>query len=238
MAWKAARDIVHPTYRTAGRSVSGLLAPTPGVTIRLMRCRLFVLCVFCVSAAANEHEAARAWHRQEWVTWSNKTGLPVKTIERLWRTTMGPDDDPFSVDAIEMVDAASLRSRNQVLFVTAGGNGHCLSLYVFGNSGNVDKPLWELSGLPNDASGICHEQLLPYPAAYARPTGDIVVQVPTGAAWVKRKRLGDYPVSTALMVYTYRWSGSTYKLATTERIVTYDSKSFNPEKCTTDKPCP
>lgn len=217
---------------------AGFWPPMPSVTIRLMRCGLFVLCVFCVSAAANDHDAARAWHRQEWVTWSNKTGLPVKIIERLWRTTMGSDDEASFVDGIEMVDAASLRSRNHVLFVTTGGNGHCLDLYVFGNSGKDDKPLWKLSALPNDVGGICHEQMLPYPTAYARPTGDIVVQVPTGAAWVKRERLGDYPVSTALMVYTYRWNGSTYKLATTERIVTYDSKSFNPEKCTPDEPCP
>ncbi len=151
---------------------------------------------------------------------------------------MGPEDGPYSVATIEIVDAASLRSRKQVLFVTADGNGHCLYLYVFGNSGNDDKPVWKLNELPDDAGGICHEQMLSYPTAYARPTGDIVVQVPTGAAWVKRERLGDYPASTALMVYTYRWSGSTYELATTERIVTYDSKSFNPEKCTMDKPCP
>lgn len=203
-----------------------------------MRRGLFVLCVFCVSACADEHDAARAWYRQQWVTWSNKTGLPVEAIERLWRTTMGPDEDPFFVDGIEAVDAASLRSRKQILFVTAGGNGHCLNLYVFGNSGNDSKPLWELSGLPNDAGGICHEQMLPYPTAYAEPTGDLVVQVPTAAAWVRRERLGNYPVSTALMVYTYRWTGVTYKLATSERIVTYDSKRFNPEKCTPDKPCP
>jgi hypothetical protein len=202
-----------------------------------MRCGPIVLCVCCVSAAADERDAARAWHRQEWVTWSNKTGLPIMTIERLWRTTMGSDTQASFGEGIEMVDAASLRSRNQLLFVTAGGNGHCLNLYVFGNSGNDGKPLWELSKLPN-GGGICREQLLPYPTAYARPTGDIVVQVPTGAAWVKRERLGDYPASTALMVYTYRWNGVTYKLATAKKIVTYDSDSFSPENCTSDKPCP
>jgi hypothetical protein len=136
-----------------------------------------------------------------------------------------------------MVDAASLRSRNQVLFVTHSGNGHCLHLYVFRNAGKENKALWELSGLPSEG-GICREQMLPYPTAYARPTGDIVVQLPTGAAWVKRERLGDYPVSTALMVYTYRWDDATYKLAKTEEVVTYRSNSFNPEKCPQDNPCP
>jgi hypothetical protein len=168
---------------------------------------------------------------------SNKTGLALETIERLWRITMGVDDGNFD-DGIETVDAVSLHSRKQILFVTTGGNGHCLNLYVFGNSGNDSRALWELSGLPNDA-GICHEPTLPYPTAYARPTGDIVVQVPTAAAWVKRKEpLGAYPVSTALMFYTYRWTGVTYKLATTRKIVTYGSTTFNPEKCTEDKPCP
>jgi hypothetical protein len=137
-----------------------------------------------------------------------------------------------------MVDAVSLRSRKQLLFVTAGGNGHCLKLHVFGNSGNDDKPLWSLSALPDKGGGICHEQMLRYPTAYVRPTGEIVVQVPTGAAWVKRERLGDYPVSTALIVYTFRWDGVTYRLATTERIVTYESNDFNPKRCTSENPCP
>ena len=122
--------------------------------------------------------------------------------------------------------------------MTVGGNGHCLHLYVFGNSGNDDQPVWELSGLPDHGGGICHEQMLPYPTAYARPTGDIVVQVPTGAAWVKQDRLGDYPIPTALMVYTYRWDGATYRLAIAKRTVTYESQTLNPETCTRDNPCP
>jgi hypothetical protein len=199
---------------------------------------LIVFCFACVSASADERNAPRAWHRQAWVTWSNKTGLPVKTIERLWRTTMGSDAQDRFGEGIEMVDAASLRSRHHLLFVTAGGNGHCLKLYVFGNSGNDDKPLWKLNELPDGSGGICHEQFSAYPTAYARPTGDIVVQVPTGVAWVKRETMGDYPISTALAVYTYRWNGVTYKLAASERILTYESNTLNPELCPEDKPCP
>jgi hypothetical protein len=201
-----------------------------------MRFGFVALCLLSVAAAAEERDAALAWHQQEWVTWSNKSGLPVQTIERLWRTTMGAATEPYSVDGIEVVDAASLQNRKHVLFVTTGGNGHCLTLYVFGNQGNDKKPLWKLSRFPD--GGICHEYLLPYPTAYARPTGDIIVQVPTGPAWVKRERLGDYPVSTALMVYRYRWDGTTYKLATAQKVITYKSDTFNPEKCTSDKPCP
>ncbi len=157
-------------------------------------------------------------------------------IQRLWRAATGVDEEGSGAE-IELVDVASLRSRGHLLFVSASGNGHCLDLYVFADTGKDDKPFWTLSELPGGAGGICHEQLLPYPAAYAR-AGDIVVQMPTGAAWVKRDRLGDYPASTALMVYTYRWNGSTYGLAKTKRVVTYASQSFNPVKCTMDNPCP
>ena len=163
--------------------------------------------------------------------------MPVPWTPALRDTRIALPPLRASGEGIEMIDAASFRSRNQLLFVTAAGNGHCLTLYVFGNSGNDNKPLWELSRLPNDGGGICHEPMLRYPTAYGRPTGDIVVQVPTGAAWVGREPFGDYPASTALMVYTYRWNGVTYKLGAAKRIVTYQSDSFNPEKCTSDKPC-
>jgi len=47
-----------------------------------------------------------------------------------------------------------------------------------------------------------------------------------------------YPISTALMMYTYRWNGSgLYRLATTQKLVTYNSETLNPQKCTIDEPC-
>lgn len=61
--------------------------------------------------------------------------------------------------------------------------------------------------------------------------------MPTGAAWVKRELLGDYSVSTALSVYTYRWNGATYKLAKAEKTATYRTDSFNPDKSTAGDPC-
>jgi hypothetical protein len=191
----------------------------------------------CISVLADDRDAARAYHRQEFVTWSDKTGLSVEIVQRLWRTVQGNDAEDYFGEGIEVVDASSLRDRKHILFVVARGNGHCLSLYVFGNSGRDHKPLWKLSGLPN-AGGICREQMLRYPTAYARPTGDIVVQVPTGPAWVKRKEpLGDYPVSTALMVHTYGWTDGSYKLLSQDKIVTYQSNSFSSQKCTFENPC-
>ena len=192
-------------------------------------------------SAADEAEAARAWHRQEATTWSYKTSLPLETIQRLWHATMGDDADDRFGQGIEVVDASTLRTRNHVLFITAAGNGHCLHLYVFGNGGRDKNPRWELSGLPNDGGGICHERLLPYPTAYARADGEIVVQIPTSPAWIKRtlgNENADYPISTALAVYVYRWDGKTYKLAEMKKVVTYKSDKLDAEKCTEDAPCP
>jgi hypothetical protein len=193
-----------------------------------------------ISFAADEREAARASHRQSWVTWSNKTGLSVKRIENLWHVAMGSDGEDEFGQGIENIDAQTLRSRKQILFVVPAGNGHCLDILVFGNEGQDKQPIWRLSELP-EGGGICHEQMLPYPTAFVKPQGDIVVQVPTEAAWIVRKKddpdSGAYPVSTALMVYTYRWNSSAHKLATTQKVVTYSSATLNSEKCTMVEPC-
>ena len=212
-----------------------------GDTMRLMR--FAFIGVFTIASvitfAADEREAARAWHRQSWATWSSKTDLSLEAIERLWRIAMGPDgDDSFGQD-IENIDTQTLRSRKQILFVVSAGNGHCLDIFVFGNDGQNKNPVWRLRGLP-EGGGICHEQMLPYPTAYARPQGDIVVQVPTEAAWIMRKKNDPdsaYPISTALMMYTYRSNGSGYRLATTQKLVTYNSETLNAQKCTRDEPC-
>jgi hypothetical protein len=192
-----------------------------------------------ITLAADEREAARAWHRQSWATWSSKTDLSMKTIERLWHIAMGPDGEDRFGQSIEHIDAQTLRHRKQILFVVSAGNGHCLDIFVLGNDGQNRNPVWRLNRLP-EGGGICHEQMLPNPTAYARPQGDIVVQVPTEAAWITRKKNDPdsaYPISTALMMYTYRSNGSAYILATTQRLVTYNSETLNPQKCTMDEPC-
>ena len=140
---------------------------------------------------------------------------------------------------IENIDAQTLRSRKQILFVVSAGNGHCLDIFVFGNEGQDKKPIWRLNELP-EGGGICHERMLPYPTAYVRPQGDVIVQVPTEAAWMARKKDdpdSTYPISTALMTYTYRWNGTAYKLAAAQKVVTYYSATLNPEKCTMVEPC-
>jgi len=197
---------------------------------------ILILTALCLCTFADEREAARASHSQERITWANRTGLPLNVIERFWRTTMGDGADEQFGQGIEIVDASSLRSRNQTLFVTTAGNGHCLHIYVFDTSSDVAGPLWqEDAGGPG---GICHERLMPYPTVYASPAGEIIVQVPTGPAWVKRRQpLGSYPISTAIIVYTYRWNGGSYKLAMSNRVVTYRSKSFGEEQCPSDRPC-
>jgi len=88
-------------------------------------------------------------------------------------------DDSFG-QGIETIDAATLKKRKQILFVIARGNGHCLTVFVFGNSGRSKTPIWELDQRP-EGTGICHEQYLgSYPTAFAQSNGDIVVQIPSG----------------------------------------------------------
>ena len=167
-------------------------------------------------------------------------GLSLETIERLWRAAVPTSADDDWGPGIEIVDAQSLQSRGHILFVTHDGNGHCLTLSVFANYGGKRKAIWRLSELPGNAGGICHEQMLAYPTAYARPPGDIIVQVPTGPVWLFTKKEGPdlaTPISTALMIYTYRWSGATYKLTSSRKIVTYKTDTFSEEKCTRVAPC-
>jgi hypothetical protein len=184
-----------------------------------------------------ESDAARASHRQGWVTWAGKTGLSADRIATMWRRAMGEDAEERFGEGIETIDARSLRKRNQILFVTSAGNGHCLHLYIFRNSPKNSQPLWEEDRLPN-GGGICHEQLMPYPTAYASPKGEIIVQVPTAAAWVKRDApLNDYPISTALMIYAYRWNGTTYRLASSRKRGTSHSETFSEDQCPLDRPC-
>ncbi len=196
-----------------------------------MRALTAVLCFFYAFAVSDESEANRAWHRQERFTWAARTGLPAATIEHMWRAVMGRDADNFRGEGIETIDAFSLRSRKQILFIMAGGSGHCLTLYVFGNSGQDERPLWQSDGL-HDYGSFCREDMMPYPAAYARPNGEIVVQIPTGPAWVRRAPLDYYPVSTALTACTFQWNGRTYgyaegsELSHTSR--TYESSEMHP----------
>jgi hypothetical protein len=153
---------------------------------------------------------------------------------------MGQDSDDSFGHGIETVDATTFASRKQILFVVSAGNGHCLTLGVFTVSGQSQSRIWELDELPGGRGGICHEQMLGYPTAFARAPGDIVVQVPTGPAYIVSDvdRKSSYPISTALAQYTYRWNGSTFKLAKAEEISTFRSDILSAERCTIERPCP
>jgi hypothetical protein len=189
--------------------------------------------------AADEREAARAWQQQSWMEWSLKTGLSVASIKNLWHAAMGLDFDDSFGQGIETVDAATLKSRKQILFVVSQGNGHCLTVFVFERSRKRKAPIWELDQQP-EGGGICHEQFLGNPTAFAQPNGEIVAQIPTGPAWIKPrsgKPEDAYPISTTLTVYTYRWDGNTYRLAKEQGVVTYSSGTITPDKCTAAEPC-
>jgi hypothetical protein len=205
-----------------------------------MRFWLISLCLAgALLQAADEREAARAWQQQSWLEWSMKTGLSVGFIEDLWHAAMGLDFDDSFGQGIETVDAATLKNRKQILFVVSQGNGHCLTVFVYERSRRKKAPIWELDQRP-EGGGICHEQFLGYPTAFAQPTGDVVVQIPTGPAWIKPRLGGQddaYPISTTLTIYTYRWDGKTYRLAREQEVVTYRSETITPDKCFSAEPC-
>lgn len=203
---------------------------------RVMRAGIIFLCLFCAWGGDSESESSRAWHRQNWATWALKTGLKAEAVGRMWTAAMGAGAEERTGEGIETVDATSLGKRGHVLFVTAGGSGHCLGVHVYGLRGKDVEQVWEVGELPEGGGGLCREYLLPYPTAYGTPGGEIVVQVPTGAAWLGQGP-NAYPVSTALKVYRYQWDGKTYRLAKTERVVTYESESLNPAKCPQERPC-
>ena len=55
------------------------------------------------------------------MTWSNKTGLPVAAIERLWRMTQGADAETTFQSDIE-TDTVFLSRRKHVLVVSELGS--------------------------------------------------------------------------------------------------------------------
>jgi hypothetical protein len=134
-------------------------------------------------------------HRKDDVAWSQKTGLPARVIRDL-RVQTGISDQ-MQEGRIENVDIKSLSVRNHILFVTSAGNGHCLSLNVFGRSSSQFRSVWQSSEAP-DGSGFCKEGE-GNPSAYGR-NGYIFVKIPT--------KINGQLVARLLK---YKWDGQTYQ---------------------------
>jgi hypothetical protein len=112
------------------------------------------------------------------------------------RVLAGIDDE--SNEHVDLLDAKSLAQRNQVFLVTAGGNGHCLGLFVFEKHAPHDI-VWSTDKL-SEGAGICRESPI-NPKAFVS-AGRIVVHVP----------VFDYKrnVSKRSNAYVFEWNGKTY----------------------------
>lgn len=140
-----------------------------------------------------------ARHLKEDREWARKSSLPAAAVRKLRLLAGVPDDSDTLIDSL---DAKTLRSRNQILFVTTSGNGHCLDLYVFERRRDGYRLIWSATEMPGGA-GYCRES--PYnPEAYAR-SGKLVVKIP-----VFDYRRG---VPKVTDFYTYVWNGKSYRYA-------------------------
>ena len=162
----------------------------------LFRTRAF-FAIFLVSASSayTVQDPSKSLHVQEDQIWANKSGLPQRMVHQM-RVRAGVDDE--SNEHVDFLDAKSLSHRKQVLLVTAGGNGHCLGLFVFQKHAPYDM-VWSTEGLSGGA-GICRESPI-NPKAFIS-AGRIVLQVP----------VFDYKrnVSKGPNVYVFEWNGKTY----------------------------
>ncbi len=159
------------------------------------------------SVAVSQDQDWIARHQEEDRAWASRTSLTPEQVRKLRLASDVPDDEAAYIDNIE---TEGLRSRNHILLVTAGGNGHCLELIIFERKGDDFQRIWSIAEMPSGA-GFCRESPLD-PQAYAAPNGEIIVKVP----------VFDYNkgVAKATNFYTYKWSGKTYEFAgsTTKRM--------------------
>jgi hypothetical protein len=96
-----------------------------------------------------------------------------------------------------------------VLFVTAGGNGHCLELYIFARGRTSQLlPIWSREGMPGGA-GFCRASPK-NPLAYVTGNKNIVVKIP----WFDYERDIEKPPE----YFRYIWNGRTYVDAVNGRI--------------------
>ncbi|HEY6969616.1 MAG TPA: hypothetical protein VJA94_10455 [Candidatus Angelobacter sp.] len=145
----------------------------------------------------------KAFHRKNDAYWAKATGLSTREVRAL-RLAAGIEDDEPS-NPIDWIDVKRL-SRGHILFVTAGGSGHCLNVAVFVPHWNHFRELWSAAEKP-DGAGFCHPSLCRPPEARASKKGEITVIVPEQSA---DSAMGVCNQSDVLI---YRWNGTTYALA-------------------------
>ena len=127
-------------------------------------------------------------------TWALKSGLTLEEIHRL-RKLVGVENEADGY--IDSIDSKTFKSRHHILVVTAGGNGHCLDLYVFAHRGAEFRRAWAA-----EEKGYCRESPK-NPESFATADGKIVVKIPVYDYNRQANRAVDF--------YTYTWNGRTYK---------------------------
>lgn len=139
-----------------------------------------------------------ARHQEEDRVWADRTGLIPEQVRQLRLMADVPDDEAAY---IVNLDTENLKTRNHILLVTAGGNGHCLELVVLERKGDGFQRMWSVAGTPGGA-GFCRESPT-NPEAYATTNGEIVIKIP----------VFDYNKGTgkATDLYTYVWNGKSYE---------------------------
>lgn len=160
-----------------------------------------------MASPVNRVTAVQNWvarHQEEDRSWVARTGLTPEQVHKLRLMADVPDDEAASVVNL---DTENLRTRDQVLLVTASGNGHCLELVVFNREGDDFRRNWSVAEMPSGA-GFCRDSPVD-PEAYATNDGKLIVKIPAF----------DYNkgVSKAAKLYTYEWNGKTYEFVGTRR---------------------
>lgn len=156
---------------------------------------------------AGPGDSERYWvdrHRIEDAVWARRTGLRQAEIREL-RLGAGVADE--LADVIDLIDARSFRDRGHILVVTAGGNGHCLGLFVFRTEAGSLRQVWSAEGTPGGA-GFCRESPV-NPSASISRGGKIAVRIP----------VYDYKAAREVgsRHYVYKWDGVAYRFVGVER---------------------
>lgn len=146
-----------------------------------------------------------AWitiHRADDAFWAKRTGLSSAQIRAMRLKAEIPDD--YVGGRIELVDAKGLRSRDQILFVMAEGNGHCLTAYVF-SKGEI---IWSSDEFPG-VGGLCRNNFV----------GEAKMRVRS------RELVATFPKDELLETeVAYHWDGSTYVPGPSRNVFRHDSK--------------
>ena len=137
-------------------------------------------------------------------TWAIKSGLTPQEIRKL-RRLVGVENEADGY--IDNLDSKTFKTRNHILVVTAGGNGHCLDLYVFTRIGTDFRKAWAA-----EEKGYCRESPK-NPEGYATRDGKIVVKIPVYDSTRQVERATGF--------YTYAWNGRTYKYVGKKTVSTH-----------------